>query len=704
MSRSGTRFTFEIDGLPAETFTVMDFHLSQSYSSLFALNVTLASAEQAIPFEDILDETGVLTIWQGEQPQRRVKGVVTCCEQGDTGKHQTVYQLSVRPFLWRSSQRRNCRSFQNTDPKGIISKLLTEMDIGGHDEMFRSPHPQREFCVQFMETDYAFISRLVAEEGIFFYEQENLEGDDQQLVFADDRAGLQMLEPLPFNPNAASEAETYCINYFRRNAQISPAKATTKDYTFTAPNWQAEYQQVPERMPYQRPDYEFFDYPGRFKDEQHGADFARYQLDGWRNEVDFVVGASNSPQLQPGVCFPLTDHPRDDLNDCWQVISIDMHGEQPQALIGQGGQGTTLNTRFKAIPWSQTWRPEPLPKPRVDGPQIAFVTGPEGEEIYCDKHGRVRVKFAWDRYNNADQSSSCWVRVSQAWAGTGFGNIAIPRVGQEVIVDFLNGDPDQPIITGRTYHATNLAPGNLPATKTQMAIRTKTYKGDGFNELRFEDAPSQEEVYIHAEKDMNHIINNDRTSLTKRHSVDKVQGNSATLVTQNNVVHVDGTQNTFVGGNCVWSVGKAFGDGFRNMDLSKYHDGAAYHLKNLAFSAGVHGIVPGSGNMILRVEGSRTEHVNMTDTSSTLGAKTVNAGGIITLNAGTMMNLFSGENSKEVCRGTKIIKASENIEFHAGASSICLGKDGHISIRGLSISIEGSEVIILKSQKIEIEG
>lgn len=332
------------------------------------------------------------------------------------------------------------------------------------------------------------------------------------------------------------------------------------------------------------------------------------------------------------------------------------------------------------------------------------MTGPEGEEIYCDKHGRVRVKFAWERYNNADQSSSCWVRVSQAWAGTGFGNIAIPRVGQEVIVDFLNGDPDQPIITGRTYHATNLAPGNLPATKTQMAIRTKTYKGDGFNELRFEDAPSQEEVYIHAEKDMNHIINNDRTSLTKRHSVDKVQGNSATLVTQNNVVHVDGTQNTFVGGNCVWSVGKAFGDGFRNMDLSKYHDGAAYHLKNLAFSAGVHGIVPGSGNMILRVEGSRTEHVNMTDTSSTLGAKTVNAGGIITLNAGTMMNLFSGENSKEVCRGTKIIKASENIEFHAGASSICLGKDGHISIRGLSISIEGSEVIILKSQKIEIEG
>lgn len=436
MSSSGTRFTFEIDGLETDKFVVVDFHLNQAYSSLFILNISAASADPAIVFGDILDESGVLTIWQGDLPMRRVKGVVTSCEQGDTGKHQTVYQMTIRPFFWRSSQRRNCRSFQNTDPKTIIGKLLAEMDISSHEELFLNAHPQREFCVQFMETDYAFISRLVAEEGVFFYEQEDLEGDDQQLIFNDDRAGLQLIAALPYNPNAASEADTYCVNHFRRNAQIRPAQVTTKDYTFKAPNWQAEYEHMPERMPYQRPEYEFYDYPGRFKDEQHGADFARYQLDGWRNEVDFAVGISNSPQLQPGVCFSLTDHPREDLNDCWQVVTVSMHGEQPQALIGHTGQGTTLHTQFKVIPGSQTWRPEPLPKPRVDGPQIALVTGPAGEEIYCDKHGRVRVKFAWDRYNNADQSSSCWVRVSQAWAGTGFGNIAIPRVGQEVIVDF----------------------------------------------------------------------------------------------------------------------------------------------------------------------------------------------------------------------------------------------------------------------------
>ncbi len=230
-------------------------------------------------------------------------------------------------------------------------------------------------------------------------------------------------------------------------------------------------------MPFQRPDYEIFDYPGRFKDEQHGAGFTRYQLEGLRNNAECADGSSNSPQLWPGMRFTLSAHPREDLNVLWQVVESELHGEQPQAQVGHGGSGTTLVNDFTVIPGHQTWRPVPEPKPLIDGPQTAVVTGPPGEEIFCDEHGRVRVKFTWDRYNAADQDSSCWVRVSQAWAGTGFGNLAIPRVGQEVIVDFLNGDPDQPIIMGRTYHQDNRSPGSLPGTKTQMAIRSKTYKG-----------------------------------------------------------------------------------------------------------------------------------------------------------------------------------------------------------------------------------
>ncbi|KFC77656.1 type VI secretion system tip protein VgrG [Buttiauxella agrestis] len=515
MASDGTRFTFTAGRTPADTFAVVNFKLKQSLSSLFSLEITVACNDPAIGFKAILDEFALLTIWQGDVIKRRVRGIVTFCEQGDSGKHQTLYRMTVRPEFWRSSQRQNCRSFQNYDIQYIFAKLLKEMRIRTHDALFRRPHPAREFCVQFMESDYDFIARLAAEEGIFFFEDEYLDDRDQKLTFTDDRCNLRGLGAFPYNPNAASESSTYCINTFCRSAQIRPAKVTTKDYTFTAPNWQAQYQEEGADLSYQRPDYEIFDYPGRFKDEQHGADFAKYQMDGWRNNVDFASGTSNCPQLQPGRWFTLTDHPREDLNSPWQVVSSEISGNQPQAQIGSSGQGTTLTNRFYVIPATQTWRPTPLPKPLVDGPQIGIVTGPAGEEIYCDEHGRVTVKFAWDRYNKSNEESSCWVRVSQAWAGTGFGNIAIPRVGQEVIVDFLNGDPDQPIITGRTYHAANRAPGDLPGTKTQMAIRSQTYKGNGYNELMFDDQTGQELLLMHAQKDMKTVVLNNRDTHVK---------------------------------------------------------------------------------------------------------------------------------------------------------------------------------------------
>lgn len=205
-------------------------------------------------------------------------------------------------------------------------------------------------------------------------------------------------------------------------------------------------------------------------------------------------------------------------------------GEQPQALHGSQGEGTTLSNRFEVIPADRTWRVPPQPKPSVDGPQSAIVTGPAGEEIFCDKHGRVRIRFHWDRYCPGNEDSSCWVRVSQAWAGTGFGNLAIPRVGQEVIVDFLNGDPDQPIIMGRTYHQDNRSPGSLPGTKTQMTIRSKTYKGDGFNELRFEDATGKEELYMHAQKDMTtEVLHNRTTTVNNNHTETVVVGQTVNV-------------------------------------------------------------------------------------------------------------------------------------------------------------------------------
>ncbi|HBL7280722.1 TPA: type VI secretion system tip protein VgrG [Escherichia coli] len=254
----------------------------------------------------------------------------------------------------------------------------------------------------------------------------------------------------------------------------------------------------------------------------------------------FIDGlpAARSGDAVPGTRFMLTGHPQKMLNREWQVVQSILSGNQPQALHGSQGKGTTLGNQLEVIPADRTWRPRLQNKPKVDGPQSAIVTGPAGEEIFCDEHGRVRVQFHWDRYNPATEASSCWVRVSQAWAGPGFGNLAIPRVGQEVIVDFLNGDPDQPIIMGRTYHEDNRSPGDLPGTKTQMTIRSKTYKGSGFNELRFEDATSNEQVYIHAQKNMDTEVLNDRTTDVKHDHTETIGNDQKITVVKGQTVQV----------------------------------------------------------------------------------------------------------------------------------------------------------------------
>ncbi|EOC4266029.1 type VI secretion system tip protein TssI/VgrG, partial [Escherichia coli] len=370
-------------------------------------------------------------------------------------------------------------------------------------------------------------------EGIFFYEEHAYKSTDQSLVLCDTVRHLPESFEIPWNPNTRTEVSTLCISQFRYSAQIRPSSVVTKDYTFKRPGWAGRFEQEGQHQDYQRTQYEVYDYPGRFK-SAHGQNFARWQMDGWRNNAETARGMSRSPEIWPGRRIVLTGHPQANLNREWQVVASELHGEQPQAVPGRQGAGTALENHFAVIPADRTWRPQPLLKPLVDGPQSAVVTGPAGEEIFCDEHGRVRVKFNWDRYNPADQDSSCWIRVAQAWAGTGFGHLAIPRVGQEVIVDFLNGDPDQPIIMGRTYHQENRTPGSLPGTKTQMTIRSKTYMGSGFNELKFDDATGREQVYIHAQKNMDTEVLNDRTTTVKHDHRETVKNDQTVTIQEGN--------------------------------------------------------------------------------------------------------------------------------------------------------------------------
>ncbi len=322
-----------------------------------------------------------------------------------------------------------------------------------------------------------------------------------------------------------------------------------KDYSFKTPAYGLLHNKMSSELDHQRESYQHFDYPGRFKQDPSGKAFTGYRLDALRAGAMTGSGESNAAELRPGSTFTLTEHPNPAFNLAWQVVAVTHSGQQPQALEEEsGGEPTTLGNSFEVVKGTATWRAALPYKPMVDGPQIATVVGPAGEEIYCDEFGRVKLQFPWDRYGASDDQSSCWVRVSQGWAGGQYGLIAIPRIGHEVVVSFLEGDPDQPIVTGRTFHATNPSPYPLPANKTRTSLRTNTHKGAGFNELRFEDQAGQEEVFIHAQKDMNTVVLNNRsTSVNASHS-ENVGGDQTVVVQHNQTVSVKENQVTEIQG------------------------------------------------------------------------------------------------------------------------------------------------------------
>ncbi|PHM25533.1 Rhs element Vgr family protein [Xenorhabdus ehlersii] len=327
---SGLQFTLTAGGLPPQTFVVTDFTLDEHFSQPFTLEVGLASADPAIDFPVVLDRTATLTITQDGVESRSITGMVASFEQGNTGLHQTTYQMSIRPDLWRTTLRQNSRIFQQLNIAAIITTILKEHGIRDVIFSLRHAHPEREFCVQYQESDFAFLQRLTAEEGIFyFFECGN---GRNTLVFADDAGSVPPGKVFPYQPGEASTVGEPAISSLTCSAQVRPAQVQLKDYTFKNPAWPAEFSQQMKEDTLQQRYYEHYDYPGRFKDEAHGKDFTRYRLEALRNNALTGQGSGQAIAIQPGKLFTLSNHPRADLNQPWQVVSASHSGSQPQAL------------------------------------------------------------------------------------------------------------------------------------------------------------------------------------------------------------------------------------------------------------------------------------------------------------------------------------------------------------------------------------
>ncbi|EKO3932850.1 type VI secretion system tip protein VgrG [Vibrio fluvialis] len=552
------KYQFHVEGLEDDTLVVRGFDGQETLSSErmngqlchgFRYELELASRLANLTPEMVVDKVAELTLYRDDMLVQRVNGIVRRFTQGDTGHHHTFYSLTLVPALERLSLRHNSRIFQlNTVPE-ILSILLQEMGINDYAFALTRDCAQREFCVQYRETDLDFLHRLAAEEGLvysFIHEE-----GKHTLIFSDASDSLPKLgEPIPYNTLAGGMIESPYISALSVHTQSEVSQTALQDYSFKKPTYSFAQQAVGTEMDYQQPDYEHFDAPGRYKDDVSGKAFSQIRLDYLRRNARAATGKSNQPLLRPGVKFDLQEHLDDTLNRDWLVVSVTCQGTQPQALEEAGGNGaTTYANQFSLIPAHRTWRATPQAKPQVDGPMIATVVGPQGEEIFCDEHGRVKLHFPWDRYSNGDEHSSCWVRVSQGWAGSQYGMIAIPRIGHEVIVSFLNGDPDQPIVTGRTYHATNTAPYALPDNKTKTVLRTETHQGQGYNELSFEDQAGSEQIYLHAQKDFDGLIENDHTSVIKHDKHLTVENDRFTQIKNNQHLIVGGESRESVTGN-----------------------------------------------------------------------------------------------------------------------------------------------------------
>ena len=527
-------FTLAIEGLEHD-LKVLEFSGREAISQPYRFDIDLVSERPDLDLETLLNQPAFLTL--GPEGSG-IHGLIQRIAQGESGRRQTRYSLSLQPQLAYLAHRQNQRIFQQLSVPQIVAQVLDEHGIqaglGHRFELGPVIYPARDYCVQYDESDLHFIQRLCEEEGIHYHFQHSEAG--HVLVFGDDQTVFPKLAPVPYQQDSGMVADEPVIKRFALRVETRPSRVTRRDYDFEKPRLLLESASTTEFAP----DLEDYDYPGRFTDRSRGKHLAQRALERHRHDFQLAEGGSDQPALCSGHFLELQKYPRSDWNQLWLLIEIHHQGKQPQVLeesttsvdchgLGPDSDFTQgYRNQFTATPWDEPFRP-PLqhPKPRILGSQSAVVTGPAGEEIHCDKHGRVKVQFHWDREGQADDKTSCWLRVSSSWAGDRYGAIAIPRVGMEVLVTFLEGDPDQPLVTGCLHHAEHVVPYDLPANKTRSVFKTLSSPGGGgYNELRIEDRKGAEQIYIHAQRDWDENIEHDQKIRVGHERHDTVEANA----------------------------------------------------------------------------------------------------------------------------------------------------------------------------------
>ncbi|WP_298438830.1 type VI secretion system tip protein TssI/VgrG [Geobacter sp.] len=535
MSGSSARFLFSIAGIAFET-RVVEFQAIEGISTTFDVTVTIACGkEHRLSFREVAGREATLTVVSSsrpginlatkkpDDPNRYFSGVVVKLKPAGTIGTYNLYRLRLVPSLWLLTFERDCRIFQNADVTEIVSTVLKDARILSDRFEFRpiAKPPKQEYRVQYRETDFNLVSRLLEEEGFFYW----FEHDKARhfLVLTNDKFHCLPIKGDPVVPLAAADGRSHgseFVSAFSFSHRVRPGAYSQN--SFNERNLDLELEAGTSGDLFDN--LEVYDYTGDYKDPERGDFLAKLRLEEQKVMRKKYRGESNCPRLTPGHRFTLEDRINGSLDDEYLIAAVAHSGSQPQALDAHAGSAGHYSNSFVCFLADYAFRPARItPKPVVTGLQSAIVVGREGAEIETDDLGRIKVQFHWDREGKRDERSSCWLRVAQGWAGLFRGMQFIPRVGDEVLVDFLEGDPDRPIVVGSVYNGDNPPIYQPGADNPVSGIKTRsTPKGEGFNELRFNDRKGAEEISIHGERDWRITIKNDK--------IQEIGGASSTTV------------------------------------------------------------------------------------------------------------------------------------------------------------------------------
>ncbi|MBL9081762.1 MAG: type VI secretion system tip protein VgrG [Planctomycetales bacterium] len=716
---------FEISSaVGGTTFFLWTMRVEEELGRPFFIDLEMLSEKADVAAEKILGTSLEVAVTKPDNSKRYFHGLVSRFSYlGKRGRYHR-YQVHVRPWLWFLTRTTDCRIFQNLTVPDILEKVFR--DKNGFSDFKRSlsgTYRTWDYCVQYRESDFDFVSRLMEQEGIYYY-FEHAAGK-HTLVMADSPGAHTKIpgNELPYRGGGDGRVGQDHLHTWNRWQEVQTATYVLQDYDFTKPNANLETRSQVTRQ-HALASFARYDYPGEYVVTGEGTAYAKARIEEQQSQHLRATAEGSSYDIAAGFKFNLVDFPRDSENGEYLCLKATYD-------IASGGieqLSPDAQNRFDVIievgDAAQAFRArQTTPKPIIAGPQTAVVVGKEGEEIWTDEYGRVKVQFHWDREGKKNENSSCWVRVAQVWAGKTWGAIHVPRIGQEVVVEFLEGDPDRPLVTGRVYNKDQSVPYTLPDNATQSGIKSRSSKegsGENFNELRFEDKKGEEQVYFHAEKNFDRVVENNDTlkvGFLKKDKGDQtieIFNNQKTVI--GNAESSDGSQTIDVWKNRTEQVLTGnelvtIAQGNRGIIVSKGSDTHTISEGNRTceITKGNDKLDIPTGQRDTTIKGNDTTTITTgnRDTKIDTGNDTLT---IATGNRETKIDtgndtltIASGNLTIDISAGKCAITAAQSIELVVGGSSIKI-EPAKISLKSAEISIVGDAKVDVQSATTSVKG